>query len=158
MHVDGPAGSESSDYMQERPIEQGTDWARYDVVLDVPSNAVGVSFGVLLFGPGQVWLDDVALERVGNNVALTGRLGHVLAVGTLPSDVRAQLAPQARPDGRVPRRTGAAGQPELHRRHAKHAEAVIRETSTRHAVVGERNEIPRRGITQSGAGDVARSG
>jgi hypothetical protein len=91
MRVDGPAGSESSDYMQERPIEQGTDWARYDVVLDVPSNAVGVSFGVLLFGPGQVWLDDVALERVGNNVALTGRLGHVLAVGTLPSDVRAQL-------------------------------------------------------------------
>jgi hypothetical protein len=79
MRVDGPAGSESSDYMQRRPIEQGTGWARYDVVLDVPRNAVGVSFGVMLFGHGQVWLDDVALERVGRNVPLTAGL---LAVDT----------------------------------------------------------------------------
>jgi len=91
MRVDGPAGSESIDYMQERPIQQGTDWARYDVVLDVPSNAVGVSFGVLLFGGGQVWLDDVALERVGRNVPVTGRLGHMLAVGTLPAELRAEV-------------------------------------------------------------------
>jgi len=91
MRVDGPAGSESIDYMQERPIAQGTDWARYDVVLDVPSNAVGVSFGVLLFGQGQVWLDDVALERVGHNVPLTGRPGHMVTAGTLPSELRAEM-------------------------------------------------------------------
>jgi hypothetical protein len=91
MRVDGPAGSESIDYMQERPIEQGMDWARYDVVLDVPSNAVGVSFGVLLFGRGQVWLDDVALERVDRNVPLTGRPGHMLAVGTLRSELQAEV-------------------------------------------------------------------
>ena len=91
MRVDGPAGSENIDFMQDRPIEQGTDWARYEVVLDVPSNAVGVSFGVLLFGWGQVWLDDVALERVGRDVPLTGRPGHMLAVGTLRSELRAEL-------------------------------------------------------------------
>jgi hypothetical protein len=43
----------SIDLMQGRPIEQGTDWARYDVVLEVPSNAAGVSFGVLLFGQAR---------------------------------------------------------------------------------------------------------
>ena len=90
MRVDGPAGSESIDFMHERPIDQGTDWARYDVVVDVPSNAVGVSFGVLLFGQGQVWLDDVALERVGRNVPLTAHQGHMLAVGTSRSELRSE--------------------------------------------------------------------
>jgi len=60
------------------------------VVVDVPSNAVGVSFGVLLFGQGQVWLDDVALERVGRNVPLTARPGHISAVGTSRSELRAE--------------------------------------------------------------------
>jgi hypothetical protein len=90
MRVDGPAGSESIDFMHERPILQGTDWARYDVVVDVPSNAVGVSFGVLLFGRGQVWLDDVALEHVGPTVPLTARPGHMLAVDTSRSELRAE--------------------------------------------------------------------
>jgi hypothetical protein len=88
MRVDGPAGSESSDYMQNRPISEGTDWARYAVVLDVPPNAVGISLGVVLEGQGQVWLDDVALERVGRDVALTGRPGPVVARGDTPTDLR----------------------------------------------------------------------
>jgi hypothetical protein len=91
MRVDGPAGSESMDLMQDRPILRGTDWARYDVVLDVPSNATGLSFGLLLYGRGQVWLDDVALERVGLDVPLTGRVGHSLAVGTTPAELQAEI-------------------------------------------------------------------
>ena len=79
MRVDGPAGAESADFMQDRPVTQGTDWARYDVVLDVPRDAVGLSFGVLLNGPGQVWLDDVALQRVGRDVPLTGRVNPLVA-------------------------------------------------------------------------------
>ena len=73
MRVDGSNGSESADYMMDRPIRQGSDWALYDVVLDVPPHAAGLSFGVILAGPGQVWLDDVLLERVGPEVSLTGR-------------------------------------------------------------------------------------
>jgi hypothetical protein len=80
MRVDGLAGAESADFMQDRPVAQGTDWARYDVVLDVPRDAVGLSFGVLLNGPGQVWLDDVALQRVGRDVPLTGRVNPLVAV------------------------------------------------------------------------------
>jgi hypothetical protein len=82
MRVDGPAGSESNDYMRHRPVAQATDWARYDVVLDVPRDAVGISFGVLLDGQGQVWLDDVALEPVGRDVALTGTRGQLVPTGT----------------------------------------------------------------------------
>lgn len=89
MQVDGPAEAESNDYMQERPILQDAPWARYSVVLDVPRNAAGLSFGILLFGEGQVWLDDVALERVGREVPLTGRRGQLMAIGTAPSALRA---------------------------------------------------------------------
>src|SRR5688572_22057877 len=91
MRVDGPAGSESIDFMEGRAIEQGTDWTRYDVVLDVPRNAVGLSFGALLFRWGPMWLDDVALERVGREVPLTGRAGQVLPVGTSSTDLRAEV-------------------------------------------------------------------
>jgi len=55
-----------------------------------PRNAVGFSFGVLLFGQGQVWLDDVAVERVTRDVPLTGRLGHMEAVGTSREELRAE--------------------------------------------------------------------
>jgi hypothetical protein len=88
MRVDGPARSESNDYMKHRPVAQATDWARYDVVLDVPRDAVGISFGVLLDGPGQVWLDDVALEPVGRDVALTGSRGQVVPAADGPGAPR----------------------------------------------------------------------
>jgi hypothetical protein len=73
MRVDGSVGSESVDYMMDRPIRQGSGWALYEVVLDVPQRAAGLTFGVIMAGPGQVWLDDVLLERVGPDVSLTGR-------------------------------------------------------------------------------------
>jgi hypothetical protein len=73
MRVDGANGSESADYMIDRPIRQGSDWALYEVVLEVPQRAAGLTFGVIMAGVGQVWLDDVVLERVGPEVPLTGR-------------------------------------------------------------------------------------
>ena len=73
MRVDGPSGSESADYMMDRPIRQGSDWALYEVVLEVPQSAEGLTFGVVMKGTGQVWLDDVLLEHVGPEVSLTGR-------------------------------------------------------------------------------------
>ncbi len=96
MRVDGPAGAESTDYTLHRPVTQGTDWARYDVVLDVPRDAVGLSFGVLLDGPGQVWLDDVALQGVGPEVAPTGRPDQLVAIGTSPRGLRADAGRRSR--------------------------------------------------------------
>lgn len=73
MRVDGAMGAQASDYMLDRPIQGTTDWQPYMVVLDVPGSAVGISFGAALTGHGQLWLDDVSLETVGDEVPTTGQ-------------------------------------------------------------------------------------
>jgi hypothetical protein len=61
------------DNMQNRPIKGTTEWKRYDVVLNVPQGATGVFLGILLDGPGQVWLNDVKVEVVGTDVPVTSQ-------------------------------------------------------------------------------------
>src|SRR5262245_21787155 len=58
FRVDGAKFGESLafDNMQGRPIKGTTDWKRVEVVLDVPDNAVGLAFGILLAGDGEVWM------------------------------------------------------------------------------------------------------
>ena len=54
MRVDGPDGRMLSfDNMDNRPIRGATDWKKYDVVLDVPRQAVGLSYGLILAGRGM---------------------------------------------------------------------------------------------------------
>jgi hypothetical protein len=60
------------DNMQDRPIKGTGDWTRYEVVLDVAPDAADVAFGLLLNGPGQVWMDDAAFEVVDPSVPTTG--------------------------------------------------------------------------------------
>lgn len=71
MRVDAQNGTAAADYMVTRPVLPGTDWSRYSVVLDVPANAIGITFGFALVGAGQAWLDDVALDVVGRDVPVT---------------------------------------------------------------------------------------
>jgi hypothetical protein len=60
------------DNMQDRSIKGTTRWQRYDVVLDVPQDATGIFFGVLLTGPGAVWINSARFEMVGPDVPTTG--------------------------------------------------------------------------------------
>lgn len=77
MRVDGPGSAPLAlDNMADRPIMGTTDWTPYSVVLDVPDVAGALAYGVLLDGPGRVYLDEVQLEAVGPDVAPTA--------GTLP--------------------------------------------------------------------------
>lgn len=62
------------DNMNDRPIQGTTSWRRYDVVLDVPEDATGISFGLLLDGVGQVWLSGTKFEIVGMDVATTNTM------------------------------------------------------------------------------------
>jgi hypothetical protein len=71
MRVDGPQGVLALDNMQSRPIKGTADWKRCEVVLDVPSGAGAIWFGLLLSGPGQVWFDDLQLEAVDGTVPVT---------------------------------------------------------------------------------------
>ncbi len=82
MRVDGENKSSLAfDNMQDRPLKGTTDWARYDVVLDVADNAAAVAFGALLGGRGQLWMADARFEPVGKDVPATGRGGANLPQG-----------------------------------------------------------------------------
>ncbi len=75
MRVDKEAKQLAFDNMQGRPIKGSADWKKYDVVLDVPQEATGIFFGVLLTGSGSVWISGAKFEVVGPNVATTGAAG-----------------------------------------------------------------------------------
>jgi len=71
MRVDRRRGPGAFDNMQNRPIHGTTAWTRYAVVLDVPADAVTIELGLIQDGPGASHLDDVVLDIVGPEVAVT---------------------------------------------------------------------------------------
>jgi hypothetical protein len=82
LRVDGPLeGNQPKplafDNMQGRPIKGTIDWTRVEIVLDVPSDARDIAFGILLSRDGQVWLDDLKFEVVPTSVPVTSRGGQM---------------------------------------------------------------------------------
>lgn len=74
MRVDGKEKSGLAfDNMNDRAVKDTSDWTQFQVVLDVPDAAEQIYFGCLLSGKGKVWVDDLTLEIVGNDVAATGK-------------------------------------------------------------------------------------
>ena len=71
MRVDKGSKQVAFDNMQNRPIKGTTNWQKYDVVLNVPQDATGIFFGVLLSGSGTAWLNDAKFEAVGPTVLTT---------------------------------------------------------------------------------------
>ena len=47
-----------------RPIKGTLDWTKYSVIANVPADAAMIETGILLQGPGKVWIDDVRYEIV----------------------------------------------------------------------------------------------
>ena len=60
------------DNMSDRKIKGTTPWKKYEIVLDVPSNASNLAYGALLTGTGQIWFDDIRFEIVDSTVSVTG--------------------------------------------------------------------------------------
>lgn len=71
MRVDKDSKSVAFDNMQNRAIKGTSDWQKYAVVLDVPKDATGIFFGILLQETGSVWLNGVKFETVGTEVPVT---------------------------------------------------------------------------------------
>jgi hypothetical protein len=71
MRVDKGTEALAFDNMQKRGIRGTTGWQRYYVVLDVPKDATKIAFGILLSGPGSVWLNNPKLEIVSTDEAST---------------------------------------------------------------------------------------
>ena len=72
VRVDSGRGVVAFDNMQNRPIKGTTELRHYEVVLDVPKDATGIALGILLTGPGEVWLNGASFNVVGPEVAVTG--------------------------------------------------------------------------------------
>jgi beta-lactamase regulating signal transducer with metallopeptidase domain len=72
MRVDKEQTMVGFDNMQDRAIKGTQPWRTSDVVLDVPPDATSISFGVLLSGSGEVWMNHVTFEVVGQDVETTG--------------------------------------------------------------------------------------
>jgi len=71
MRVDQGESMIAFDNMQDRPIKGTTGWQRYDVVLDVPKDATGISFGILLAGTGEGWLNSTKFDVVEAETPVT---------------------------------------------------------------------------------------
>ncbi|MGB8030395.1 MAG: hypothetical protein WCF30_12120 [Terracidiphilus sp.] len=71
MRVDKENTVVAFDNMENRAIKGTQSWKQCDVVLDVPEDATGIFFGILLSGSGEVWMNDVSLEAVGKEVPVT---------------------------------------------------------------------------------------
>lgn len=61
------------DGKKDRSIKGTTDWAKYEIVLDVPLKSSNLAYGALLAGTGQIWFDNMQFEVVDKNVPTTGK-------------------------------------------------------------------------------------
>ena len=85
MRVDKEQTMVAFDNMQHRAIKGTQPWKQCDVVLDVPNDATGIFFGILLSGSGEVWMNDVSFEVVGKEVPATSQLPQAHALPTHPT-------------------------------------------------------------------------
>jgi hypothetical protein len=69
MRVDGQSRNVAAFYnSKDNPIKGTTGWQERSVVLDVPQDAAAIVFGVIGAGKGTVWIDQLALDTVGQDV------------------------------------------------------------------------------------------
>ncbi len=80
MRVDDKDGKVLAfDNMQNRALRGTSSFKWYSVVLDVPLDAARVSFGVLLHGPGAVFIREIVFEEVDVDVSTTDLMGPLRA-------------------------------------------------------------------------------
>ena len=60
------------DGKKDRSIKGTTEWAKCEIVLDVPLNATNIAYGALLVGTGQIWFDNLNFEIVDETISITG--------------------------------------------------------------------------------------
>lgn len=72
MRVDNSSGDIIQfDNMCNRPIKGTSNWNLYSIVLDVPAESSLISFGIILSGRGQIWVDQLTFEEVDNSIIST---------------------------------------------------------------------------------------
>ena len=59
----------------DRSIKGATDWAKYEIVLDVPEKASNLAYGAFVSGTGQIWFTNIKFEIVDKSVPSTNMSG-----------------------------------------------------------------------------------
>ena len=57
--------------MDVAPIHGTTDWTQYQIVEDIPPDTTRIAAGASVFCTGELWVDDLKVEVVGNDVPLS---------------------------------------------------------------------------------------
>ena len=52
------------DNMEDRPIKGTTEWAKYEIIMDVPDNSTELFYGTVLSGKGKLWFDNISFEEI----------------------------------------------------------------------------------------------
>ena len=93
MRVDGVNNTLAFDNMSSRGVYgTSSSWREIFIVLDVPTNAVGISFGALFIGTGTLLLDDMRMEVVDVSVPVTDDLDEPSAPDSLDRRPQYQTA------------------------------------------------------------------
>ena len=81
MRIDGPGVTQGFDNFSTRPLLGTADWHRVEIILDVPSNAIGIAFGALMSGKGVLLVDDLTLDVIPATGPTTNQLLEFTASG-----------------------------------------------------------------------------
>jgi len=79
MRIDGPGVMQGFDNFSTRPLVGTAGWHAVEVILDVPDDAIGVAFGVLMSGSGALFVDDMTFEVIPSTGPTTNQLAGFVA-------------------------------------------------------------------------------
>lgn len=97
MRVDGPDDAPLAfDNMQNRPLRGTSAFDWYRVVLDVPPEAVRITFGVMLHGPGAIFIRELQFEEADPDEPSTDLIAPLRAQARSTGGAAAPSAPAAR--------------------------------------------------------------
>jgi hypothetical protein len=64
MRIDGPGLTLGFDNFSTRSLVGTADWHQVEIILDVPPNAIGIAWGALMSGKGELLVDDMSFDVV----------------------------------------------------------------------------------------------
>jgi hypothetical protein len=79
MRIDGPGVMLGFDNFSTRPLLGTAGWHQVEVILDVPDDAIGIAFGVLMSGSGALFVDDMTFDVIPSIGPTTNQLAGPVA-------------------------------------------------------------------------------
>jgi hypothetical protein len=74
MRVDGPGLMLGFDNFSSRSLKGTADWHQVEIILDVPASAIGIAFGALMSGKGELLVDDLTFDVIPATGPTTNQL------------------------------------------------------------------------------------